>query len=642
MTIDDDLFDVADNDVELEEDAENYGMDVDDQGDNDDGDDNMDQDDNDENDDNDDMENDEDDENDEEDDNMDDDNLEDDEENEDEDENDENDDHDRGDNDDQNEAEAGSQDEDNSKTTTSSQRQDDSITNNTGTEASDPRTRNGASGDTSNGNTNDKDASKGNKGSTDSTSTTTQLDRDTIRKNALIGIKTADELEVVPLVAVPCVQQCHAIAISHGPKWLLTGGEDGFIRKYDFTASIEGKAPLTVAQKHNLIESINKAGVIGSYWENEQPMTRSEMLAANPKFKDSDFTSGNATYEPKLSPVYALEVQNDGLWCLSGLQSGGISLYTMIYNEGGLHHYFQHSNNRSSSALDRNTGHLDAVSVLRLNHSQTSFLSGSWDKTIREWDLNKGSIVNVYKGSSGQISSLQYRPTGLVDLTFEANNSDVDSLFGSDEEEENEANTSRVSKSGSSSSKSATDENIFMSSGIDGTINIWDTRVSGSHSVLKLAVPDGVPPWCMNATWSNDGDKIYIGRRNNTVEEISLRKPHESKSGSTMKPNVLKKLLFPKGSGPVTALTITPNDNFLFCASNDNIRLYDLSLLPEENSTSTKRRATPYLVIPGHHGGAISSMIVDETGRFMITASGNRGWGHQAHAENVLVYSVDF
>lgn len=642
MSMDDELFDVADNDAEIEEDADNYDMDVDDRGENDDDDDNID---------NDDMENDEEDENEDDEDNMDEDDNDDDNEDGEDGEDDGGDDDDNETGDINREAVDDSQDEDDEegKENIESETQESNTPLSATNGHSVKKNSNGMSsnGSASNGSRAlemNKDELHGSKASNGtSVGAPTKPDREVLRKNAIIGLQTADELDVLPLVAVPYVQQCQAVAICDGPKWLLTGGEDGFIRKYDFIASIEGKAPLTVAQRHNLIDSITKAGVIGSYWENEQPMKKSEMIAANPKFKDSDFTTGSVSYEPKVSPVYALEVERNGLWCLSGLQSGGISLYTMIYNEGGLQHYFAHSTNKLSGALDKSKGHSDAVSVLRLNYQQNAFLSGSWDKTIREWDLNTGKIVNVYRGSSGQISSLQYRPRGLEDLTFQGSSSDVDSLFGSDEEEDNDVNASRVSKS-ESTSRTATDDNIFMSSGIDGTINIWDARVSGSSSVLKLAVPEGTPPWCMNAAWSNDGDKIYAGRRNNSVDEISLRKPHISKSGSTMVPNVLKKLLFPKGSGPVTALAVVPNDKFIFCGSSDNIRLYDLSLHPEELTTGVlqKKRATPFQIIPGHHGGSISSLVVDETGRFMIAASGNRGWGHQPHAENVLVFSIDY
>ncbi|KAF5212562.1 Transcription factor spt8 [Clavispora lusitaniae] len=479
-------------------------------------------------------------------------------------------------------------------------------------------------------------------------------DNQTLREKIIAGMKSASDFDIVPVVAIPYAQQCHALAISDGPKWILTGGEDGFIRKYDFTASIEGKAPLTVAQKHNLMDSITKAGAIGSYWENEQPLTKRQILNENPKLKESDFTAGSAAYEPKVNPVYSLDVERNGYWCLSGLLSGGISLYTMIYNEGVIHHYFPHCAKKTNEQSIM-TGHSDAVSVIKLNFVQNKFLSGSWDKSIREWDLNTGKVVNLFKGSTGQISQIHYRPQGVVDISFNPdtetaeNQSDVDSLFGdsdgedNDKSNDNDENTSISNiKSNTSKNKLSTSDSIFMSSSIDGTINIWDARVSGTNAVLKLGVPEGVPPWCMSAMWSNDGDKLYVGRRNSTVEEINIRMPHARGIGSTMIPNVSKRLQFPKISGPVTALSTMPNDSFLLCGSNDNIRLYNLGLYDDFNSeATTKKRATPFLVIPGHHGGVLSNLRVDDTGRFMISTSGNRGWGHSSYADVVLVYSID-
>lgn len=627
MSMDEDLFDVGENDDDmLGEDMENYDMDVDDDNGNGDNNDEGNEDANDE--DNDD--------NDEENDDNDEENDENDEENEDND--DENDEDEDGDEDDED-------DDDETQESTSAKPSGNTDSGNANdaemgaeTRSNDAQTKetqpeNGkATGAHSNG---------------DSSTNVDTYTSGSLRERVLESIRKATEFDIVPTVAIPYAQQCHALAVSEGPKWILTGGEDGFIRKYDFTASIEGKAPLTVAQKHNLMDSITKAGVIGSYWENEQPQTRKQILQANPKIKESDFSSGSVAYEPQVNPVYSLDVERNGFWCLSGLLSGGISLYTMIYNEGAIHHYFRHNTNKNGEqTID--TGHLDAVSVLRLNREQDRFLSGSWDKTIREWDLNTGKVVNLFKGSTGQISTIRYRPEGLTDITFKndgegQNPSDVDSLFGDSDEEDNNNVSKESIKTDTSKNKQATSNNIFMSSSIDGTINIWDARVSGKSAVLKLGVPENAPPWCMTASWSNDGDKVYVGRRNSTVEEISLRMPHARGVGNTKSPNVLKRLLFPKISGPVTALSTMPNDNFLLCGSNDNIRLYNLGLYHEFalESTTSKKRATPFFVIPGHNGGALSNLHVDDTGRFMISTSGNRGWGHSSYADVVLVYSID-
>lgn len=46
-----------------------------------------------------------------------------------------------------------------------------------------------------------------------------------------------------------------------------------------------------------------------SYWENEQPVTRKEA-----KF------GKDGLYEPKVSPSYAIAVQSEAIWMLSGLK----------------------------------------------------------------------------------------------------------------------------------------------------------------------------------------------------------------------------------------------------------------------------------------------------------------------------------
>lgn len=97
-----------------------------------------------------------------------------------------------------------------------------------------------------------------------------------------------------------------------------------------------------------------------------------------------------------------------------------------------------------------------------------------------------------------------------------------------------------------------TAETIFLDAAIDGTLRVWDRRQP--NPIARMVPPRGTRPWCMHACWSQDGNAIYAGRWNGTVDEYSLHKglkePHRT-------------LTFPTGSGPVSAVRAMPNGKHL-------------------------------------------------------------------------------
>lgn len=378
-----------------------------------------------------------------------------------------------------------------------------------------------------------------------------------------------------------------------------------------------------------------------------------------------------------LSPVYSLAVHREALWLLSGLESGGINLQAVRHDEGKLIHCLRK--------------HTSAVSVLDLARDEKSVLSGSWDKTVVDWDLDTGGIKRTFEGSGGQISVLEMRPLSELPVphasgevayssgTFSADNvdkprtngiptdgfddanrlgngslerantddavspadslfggNDGDSLFGDNDEgdvgapsggnfvdddddefsraiangireQENEdasgdmhmadtdeqamvpstngiADHKPVSTSdmdgnqdtGPSSvvgtlphadelprdfgenlsEPSATDvtsvaDSVFLAASIDGSIRVWDKR---QPTAIAKITPRNVSPRCMAACWSPDGNFIYAGRRNGTVEEFSL---HKGLRG------VERSFKLPNGSGPVSAVRAMPNGRHL-------------------------------------------------------------------------------
>jgi transcriptional activator SPT8 len=459
---------------------------------------------------------------------------------------------------------------------------------------------------------------------------------------------TAKTYDIVPTTAAPHSTSINAVAATADMRWVFSGGSDGFVRKFNWAESINSKLMLTVAQRHPFVDSVVKAGVLMTYWEN---------MEAN-----------------SLSPVYSLACQSEGLWLLSGLESGAIRLQTLRHDEG-----------REIVQLRQ---HTSAVSSLNLTSDEQSLLSGSWDKRVIDWDLNTGQSRRAFGGSAGQISMVQIRPesslpvpqdtieavltNGTYSSNYEASGTDkfsfmdttqdagdagaaenpqagspadslfggADSLFGDadggaadggepsagvfgvDEDDEfgramangvladqdapGEEDTELPQPEAPQQSAQPTDINAegaeanheqphtdmptesprpavnglpkaedleissqgpdlsqtmqqegsasdttFLAASIDGTIRVWDRRQP--DPVARIS-PRNVPPWCMNACWSPDGNYIYAGRRNGTVEEFSLHK------GLREAERTFK---FPQGSGPVTALKAMPNGRHL-------------------------------------------------------------------------------
>jgi transcriptional activator SPT8 len=458
-------------------------------------------------------------------------------------------------------------------------------------------------------------------------------------------------------MAAPQSTSINALAATPDMRWVFSGGSDGYIRMYNWVETANGKVPLTVAQKHPFVDSVMKAGSLTTYWENEEHSVRTPPAQSAEEPKDS-------------SPVYSLATQHQATWLLSGLESGSINLQTCRHQAG--------------TNITTLREHTSAVSVLSLAQDEYSFLSGSWDKTILDWDLNMGKVKRSFIGSGSQISALERRPesslpvprvaedTQIPSSTFSSNNAakpltngvsaqeerrgsknsqngtedaagspdgslfgdDNGSLFGDDninadnnnnnnafdddddfakaiatglqqtEQEDTEmldaggpvqppqddstapqedsTNTTsdpqldpsdadqpdplstgnphaeEITTNGHTTTTEdelpQTSSTTFLDTSIDGTLRIWDQRVSNPIAVIHPS--PGIPPWCMGACWSVDGNSIYAGRRNGTVEEYSLHKGFQMATPQ-------RTFKFPGGSGPVSAVRAMPNGRHL-------------------------------------------------------------------------------
>ncbi|KAF3177801.1 Transcription factor spt8 [Orbilia oligospora] len=534
-----------------------------------------------------------------------------------------------------------------------------------------------------------------------------------------LGAETATSYDIIPYVAAPMSTSIHAFCATPCMKLVFTGGQDGYIRKFDWFASINGKVPLTVAQKHPFVDSVTRAGVLLSYWENEEIPDKNS-LSVEPD-------------DIKISPVYSLATQSQALWLLSGLENGSINLQSVRHDEG-----------KVVTVLRK---HKSTVSVLTLGADEKSVLSGSWDRDLYEWDLNKGEVVRGYGPQAGQISAIQWRPQSIIPIPVErqpimngitssalskltngltngikspkreadadadadadaqgspASSGGFDSLFGGDDVDADdlfgeELSNTRTAKNSTLALADGDDDvlmgdtqpaeqqlinenasvvaaaeasaenqssetvgdinidipdtgesqgpenprspvnmndldangspdvssNIFLAASIDGIVRVYDRRQE--VPITRLLPGKGIPPWSTSACWGVDGNSVYVGRRNGTVEEYNIHKDFQ---------NSVRTLKFPGGSGAVSYVTPMVNGRHLVCASFDNLRIYDL-----KDDDATRHSRVPFLIVPGHHGGVLSSVYIDPTSNYLLTMAGNRGW-EGTSTEVMLGYEI--
>jgi transcriptional activator SPT8 len=88
---------------------------------------------------------------------------------------------------------------------------------------------------------------------------------------------SAATYDIVPTIAAPHSTSINAITATPDMRWVFSGGADGYIRRFNWVDTVNGKLALTVAQRHPFVDSVTKAGVLLSYWENEENPGRSPL-----------------------------------------------------------------------------------------------------------------------------------------------------------------------------------------------------------------------------------------------------------------------------------------------------------------------------------------------------------------------------
>jgi transcriptional activator SPT8 len=182
---------------------------------------------------------------------------------------------------------------------------------------------------------------------------------------------------------------------------------------------------------------------LSSWWENEEQSGKEKMKQKKGgEGGNIECVLEDVPGEHKLSAIYSLALHSEALWALQGCENGSINLVTVRHDEGRCHH-----------VLRKQTG---PISVLKITPDEKGALSGSWDRSVLEWDLQTGSVVRSYESHNSQLSSAEYQPVDGWDTK---------------------------------------DPNSLLTTSVDGQCFIWDKR---EREPRKLPLSAHSPPWCLS------------------------------------------------------------------------------------------------------------------------------------------------
>lgn len=192
------------------------------------------------------------------------------------------------------------------------------------------------------------------------------------RRSLFVPQATRQGISIEAIVGIPIPSPVHCIASTACLSYLLTGSQDGYVRAYDFWASVNGAQVMTAQQRGvvGLGEGVNKAGVGRGWWSVEVPEAQVNASASGATGAPAAGSAGGtaASGGKKQEPVFSLACDPDGLWSAAGTQSGDINLYSLRHSPG--------------TQITSLRGHNNVVSCLQLV-DDTSLLSGSWDGVVK-------------------------------------------------------------------------------------------------------------------------------------------------------------------------------------------------------------------------------------------------------------------
>ena len=200
-------------------------------------------------------------------------------------------------------------------------------------------------------------------------------------------------------------------------------------------------------------------------------------------------------------------------------------------------------------------GHTKGVFSVAFSPDSKCILSGSWDGTLKLWNLNAGKEIRTFSGHTSLVSSVAFSPDGK----FVLSGSNDNTLKLWDIETGKEIRTFLGHTYAVSSVAFSPDGKFALSGSYDNTLKLWDM-----NSGKEVRSFSGHTDWITSVVFSPDGKFALSGSYDNTLKLWEIETGKEVKT-------------FSGHFGAVNSVAYSPGGKLVLSGSNDNtLRLWEI------------------------------------------------------------------
>ena len=370
-----------------------------------------------------------------------------------------------------------------------------------------------------------------------------------------------------------------AIAMTADGRRLVSASEDQTLRVWDLERGAELSCLKGHAQKV-LAVAMTPDGRIVISASGDKTLKVWELSTSSPPGSVLSDPGEWQTLLGHTSQVNTVAVTADGRLAVSGSSDKSLKVWDL---ERGVE-------------LRSLRGHADTVEKVVITPDGRRVVSASGDKTIRVWDIESGEQLHNLHGSQSIITNLMLAPDGhrIISSSFEDQTIKIWDI-----ESGKLLNTLRGHNSFVAGFAITPDEQLVVSASGDWTLKLWDLKIGCELRTLK-----GHTASVRAVAITPDGRWAASGSGDKTIKLWDL------KSGSEL-------YTFQGHTDNVNFIAISPDGRRLISASNDNsIKIWDIPifLYPGLKYNAPKR---PLLC----HADSVNALAVTPDGRQLVSAS---------------------